>query len=515
MRAYAINSEGVAYTIGQITFQTIQANTVTIDTSQITLSTTFNDSSTDVYEQISLSPMVYEQGIKTFIRIKASYVGTPAPTRKGIAYFVEDIGVTRSDLPDINNNTAIDITINNSGTSFTTVISSTSVTANKVYYIRAFATNGGGTGYSDLIKITSGVDKPVLGTTTNPNGTDLQANLTSTGGPIGGTYPSAMERGFIISSSPIIVGTLQRPSKYPTNGLGTIRIIVDNNATAGQFTKNINSIVTSAGLNPGTQYYAVAYVYNTTYDKDALNSFDYSNLAQAFWTPAGLPTVTTNDADTITNVGAKLKGDATTNGGNFTDKGFIYTTTQNYTYPDPPSTITTNTFTLGRVTSSGSGSGTFNNVVNSLNNGQKYYFKAYAVNSAGLKYGSEKEFTTLAEISLPLITNISYSDVTKTLTVTASTITNTGNSTISGSGLCYHMTANNTAPTISNTLKPNTLNVTPFDTDIDFTLAQAGAYCIRAYVTNAGGTAYSTKMIKLTLASNGSITGVPTLIDVV
>jgi hypothetical protein len=519
MRAYAINSEGVAYTIGQITFQTIQANTVTIDTSFITLLSTFDNASLDVYNEISLSPMVYEQGIKTDIKIRATYGGTPAPTSKGIVYFVKNIGDTITDLPTFNDTK---IPNNTNGTPFITTISN--VIPNKVYYIRAFATNGGGTGYSDLIKITSGVDKPVLGSTTN-TGTDLQSTLTSTGGPIGGTYPSTMERGFIISSTPIIVTSLQRPSKYATTsltstgGLGIIRIIVDDTTpptNGSTFTKNINLIVASAGLNPGTPYRAVAYAYNTDYDKDNLNSYDYSS-AITFTTLPGLPTVTTIDADTITNVSAKLKGNATTNGAIFTDKGFIYTTTQNYTYPDP-STITTNSnsATLGRVTSSGSDSGTFNNVVNLLNNGQKYYFKAYAVNSTGLTYGEEKYFTTLAEISLPLITNISYSDVTRTLTVTASTITNTGNSTISGSGLCYHMTANNTPPTISNsTLKQNASNNTPFDTDINFASAQAGVYCIRAYVTNAGGTAYSTKMITLTLTGNGSITGVPNLIDAV
>lgn len=514
MRAYAINSEGVTYTIGQITFQTIQANTVTIDTSQITLSTTFNDSSTDVYEQISLSPMVYEQGIKTFIRIKASYVGTPAPTRKGIAYFVEDIGVTRSDLPDINNNTAIDITINNSGTSFTTVISSTSVTANKVYYIRAFATNDGGTGYSDLIKITSGVDKPVLGQTINPTGTDLQATLTSTGGPIGGTYPSAMERGFIISSSNITVGTLQRPSKYPitplTNGLGTIRIIVDNNATAGQFIKSIDSIVTSAGLNPGTQYHAVAYVYNTTYDKDALNSFDYSNLAQAFWTPAGLPTVTTIDADTITNVGAKLKGNIVENGSNVTHNGFIYTTTSENGYPTDPTTLNpnANTVTLGNVISNDH-LGQFNETVTGLSIGEKYYFKAYAKNSANLTYGLEKEFTTINSIILDTMTPGAYGyDIAAGSGLTVSGTVITGPE-ISESGLCYGTT---NPPTITDSKKINTNNGTPFDTYIpntgNFIPPTSGmtTYYIRAYVTNAGGTAYSTTILKLFLTNaNGTL----------
>ena len=72
------------------------------------------------------------------------------------------------------------------------------------------------------------------------------------------------------------------------------------------------------------------------------------------------------------------------------------------------------------------------------------------------------------------------------------TIINAGGQSILGSGLCYSLVD---PPLASGNHIINTGNNLTFDTSITFT--GTGTYYIRAYVTNAGGTAYSTQTIAL------------------
>ena len=120
---------------------------------------------------------------------------------------------------------------------------------------RTFTINAGGPGYSDLITITSGVDKPILGNTSITS-TLITGNLSNTGGS------TTIEKGFIISSNTSIA-TTERPSTFTgnlSNGNGTIKLLVDTSATTGNFIKTIADI---SGLTPGKTYYVWAYTYNT------------------------------------------------------------------------------------------------------------------------------------------------------------------------------------------------------------------------------------------------------------
>jgi hypothetical protein len=94
--------------------------------------------------------------------------------------------------------------------------------------------------------------------------------------------------------------------------------------------------------------------------------------------------------------------------------------------------------------------------------------------------------------------------VQKVLSVDGTTIINTGVELITGSGLCYSPVD---PPLDSGNKKPNTSNNLTFDTSITFT-GTGGTYYIRAYVTNAGGTAYSTKTILLTFNNMTGLFGI-------
>ena len=405
VKGYAINSEsnsnGAAVTPTTEVFQTVQPNTVSFNQEQIPLTPSLT--MTEIYSEISTNPYEYKQGIKKSITINASYVSNttrPIPTTKGIVYISTNIGAPAPTNPTVGNNTVI--TSTTMGTPYITTIPTTgvnAVVANKVYYIRAFTTNSGGTGYSELIKITSGVEEPTLSVATSS--TDLTGNLLATGGST--TYQGAMERGFIISSSNTIA-TAGRPSLFTgtlTNGVGTIKLSVDTNPitnpTIGTFTKAISTI---SGLIPATTYQVRAYAYNTTYNESNCNAFAYSPITTFVAAPAA-PGITTNVVDTssINSVGATLAGSVgSLNGGIISETGFIYTTTSGSGYPTDPATITTNTVTLGKVTSLDF-SGSFTENVTGLSTGQTYFFKAYAKSGIGTGYGEEKSFMTLPLVS--------------------------------------------------------------------------------------------------------------------
>jgi len=145
-----------------------------------------------------------------------------------------------------------------------------------------------------------------------------------------------------------------------------------------------------------------------------------------------------------------------------------------------------------------------------LEPGTLYYYRPFVTNkgpngdNAGYYVGADYlSVTTLAKVQLPELSSISCSMAIGNnynnkviLSVTGTTIINTGAQPISGSGLCYGIV---NPPIFDNQKVLNTPNTTsPFNTSINF---YPGTYYIRAYVTNEGGTAYSTKTIKLVVTT--------------
>ena len=506
IRGYAINLEsntgGAALTPNMIVFQTVQPNTVTFNSNLMPI-TTPNLVTGEVY---SGAGNIWQQGVKKSITIPASYnsydVSKPAPTgpnSKGIVYIVQNIGVLApTNLPTVDNGTVIYST--GTGTAYTTTIPTTgvnAVVANKVYYIRAFTINASGPGYSDLITITSGVDLPTLGTTTVT--TDLTGNLSNTGGS------TTIQRGFIISSTNTALTT--KPSTIAetslSGGSGMVRINIDTNATLTSFTKTINTI--SAGLTPAIQYYVRAYVYNTTYDYDNCNAFAYSNILP-FTSAATAPGITTNSVvSSIISTGATLTGTVVSlNGAIISETGFIYTTTSESVYPTDPLSITTNTVTLGKVTSSDF-IGPFTENVTGLSEGQKYYFKAYAKsNIGGTSYGVEKSFMTLPLVS-PLVYNLggSTDNTYSTKTTNVGIIpkfTVTSAQAIVSKGIIW--SANNTtnwwltAPART-TDTAATTTLTTGTVGVNVSLVSNKKYFVVGYATNTDSNTYYTAPIEV------------------
>ncbi len=182
------------------------------------------------------------------------------------------------------------------------------------------------------------------------------------------TYYSAVSGGNVTNSGGLGVtarGVCWSTSQYPT--------INSSHTSNGSGTGSFSSSITD--LSPNTTYYVRAY---------ATNSAGTAYGSQVSFTTAQVypPTVTTNSVTNITANSAFCGGNVTAQGTySVTDRGVCWSTSQN-------PTIVNNHITCGF------GSGSFACNITGLSHNTTYYVRAYATNSAGTSYGTQKSFTT-------------------------------------------------------------------------------------------------------------------------
>ncbi len=111
------------------------------------------------------------------------------------------------------------------------------------------------------------------------------------------------------------------------------------------------------------------------------------SLACSKESPVTLPTVTTKEASSITQVSAQTGGEVTSSGGGkIIARGVCYGLSSNPTIEDS-------------VVDGGIGLGAFDLTLSDLITDQVYYVRAFATNAAGTAYGNEISFLA-AEIDL-------------------------------------------------------------------------------------------------------------------
>lgn len=127
------------------------------------------------------------------------------------------------------------------------------------------------------------------------------------------------------------------------------------------------------------------------------------------------PSVSTRSISSITESSAQTGGNVSDDGGaTVTSRGVCWSTNQNPNQSDS-------------CISSGSGTGSYTVTMNGLNPDTRYYVRAYATNSAGTRYGNQRNFTTLDIPADPNLSTITSSDdriqandrETSSITVTA------------------------------------------------------------------------------------------------
>jgi len=258
-------------------------------------------------------------------------------------------------------------TSNGTGTgNFTSTL--TLLTPSTTYYVRAYATNGAGTGYGNQVTFTT-----TAGPTVNTNITTL--NITNNSAQSGGTVLA--DGGATVTARGVVWSTSQNPT-----------ILLPTKTSDGTGTGAFTSAIT--GLAGNTTYYVRAYATNA-------NGTSYGTQ-ESFVT--FLITTGTIQAQDIFSNKVNVVGSSniiwTTPA--ITARGVVWSTSQN-----PTILLTTKTL-------DGTGAGTFDSPnVQVLSQTTTYYIRAYATITGGTTYyGDEKTFTTPVH---PLIFNTTLSSV--------------------------------------------------------------------------------------------------------
>lgn len=203
------------------------------------------------------------------------------------------------------------------------------------------------------------------------------------------------------------------------------------------------------------------------------------------------PTVTTATPTNISNNSATCGGNVTSNGGaSIIQRGICYSTSQNPTTED-------------NVVTSGTGTGSFTCHITGLSINTKYYVRAYAINSYGTSYGSQKSFTTTSGgggVNTPSVTTSSVSNVTTYSVTCGGNVTEDGGAIVTARGVCWNTSGN---PTISNQHTTDGTGTGQFTSTITGLSANT-TYYVKAYATNSAGTSYGTQKTFTTSGGGGS-----------
>lgn len=424
IRAYATNGFGTTYGEEKDFVTTTVAPTVT------------TDEVTDITETTALG-------------------GGNVTNDGGTAVIERGICWSTSHNPTVNNNNLS----NGSGEGAFTV-QMTGLVPNTTYYVKAYAKNSVGISYGQEVSFQTSLDGSAPTVQTYPV-TEVTQSTAMCGGRVtkDGGQP-VTERGVCWSTSdpPTINDT------HISNGEGT-----------GDYTIQLTD------LQPNTTYYVRAY---------ATNSIGTSYGARKTFTtlPATeLPTVITNSVANVTQTSATGGGNVTNDGGaTVTARGVCWSTSHNPTISD------------NYVQASQGGTGLFTVNITGLTANTTYYIRAYAINSAGTAYGSEVNFTTLQNVTLPTVTTNDVTNVTENQATCGGNVTNNGGATVTARGVCYGTSQN---PTVNGTYTTDGTGTGNYISTITG-LTPNTTYYVRAYATNSAGTAYGSQR-SFTTANGG------------
>jgi hypothetical protein len=348
--------------------------------------------------------------------------------------------------------TTSDSTVSNGAGAGTIAGSLTGLTPNTTYYVRSYAVDHLDTYYGNEVSFVSS-------TPGNPTVvTDAVYNITTTGAAGGGNVlddggDTVTERGLCWGTSP-----------YPTTSGSSV--------SSGAGTGTFSGAMTA--LTANTTYYVRAYAVNSA-GTGYGNQVSFTTAAEG---SVVIPTVTTDAAYNITATGAVSGGNVISDGGDtVTERGLCYNTGGNPT-------------TANSTLPVGSGTGSFSATLTGLASGITYYVRAYAVNSGGTGYGNQVSFTTTGggggTVVLPTVITGAVSGITATTAICGGNVTAEGSSSVIISGLVWNTTG---SPTLSNSIAvlgagSGSFSGTMTDLNPDT------AYYVRAFATNAQGTAY-------------------------
>ncbi|TQM46800.1 hypothetical protein BDE36_4551 [Arcticibacter tournemirensis] len=246
-------------------------------------------------------------------------------------------------------------------------------------------------------------------------------------------------------------------------------------------------LVTLSGLKPNTLYYVRAY---------AINKIGTAYGIERTFQTNGIPTLTATTP--VTNIIATTA----TSGGEVTDdgrsrilaRGIVWS---RYSNPDISLTTKTVDTTVHTI-------GSFIAKMKGLSPNTTYYVRAYASNAVGTGYGSQVQFTTLP-VMLPTLITIPPFDVDSIKATSGGDVTDDGGMPILSRGIIWGTTKNLDINTV--TKLTNSVSDTGYYTNQFTGLSPGTKYYVKAFAINSKGTAYgnldslTTKAVRATLSN--------------
>lgn len=310
---------------------------------------------------VNTAPSVTSGAASAITQTTATVAGTITATGCSA---VTAYGIEYSTTNNFPNGTGTQVASTNlAAGSFSSALSG--LTANTVYYYKAYATNAGGTTYGVQQTFTTAAPPPPAITVTALNGFGSTC-INTEAGP-----NSFIINGTNLTTANITVGPLAGYTFAETAG-GTYTASLSITQTGGTQSKNVYVKFTPTAVQ----------AYNGNIPVTGGGVTATVNVAV---TGAGVnttPTVTTGAASTITTSSVVLTGTAVGNGCSpLTELGFEYSGINGFADG-------TGTKVLSTVA--------FSTQVTGLVQGATYYYKAYAKNAGGTGYGAQQSFTLTA-----------------------------------------------------------------------------------------------------------------------
>ena len=211
--------------------------------------------------------------------------------------------------------------------------------------------------------------------------------------------------------------------------------------------------------------------------------------ADSSWQSTTLPSVSTTMATSVSYTSAVCGGTVFNNGFlDVTDRGICWDTIPNPTV-------------AGQHTNEGQGVGSFSSTLNNLEAGTTYYYRAYATNALGTSYGTSLTFTT-APYALPTVTTAAVTNILDASAVSGGTVSDDGGLPILEQGVCWSESQD---PTTADSHIADNTGLESFSCAIS-PLTTGTTYYVRAYATNALGTAYGNTLSFTTIGAPSGIT---------
>lgn len=198
-----------------------------------------------------------------------------------------------------------------------------------------------------------------------------------------------------------------------------------------------------------------------------------------------LPTVLSTSATSVLQNSATLGGNVTSAGnGVISASGVVIGTSVNPVIGGPG--------VVDSVRTPAIQSGLYSFNVTGLTGATLYHYRAYAINSAGTKYGGDSTFTTLAAPVLPVVTKSAATNVQAFSVTLNGNVVSNGGVTITASGIVYSTTNNPIigGPGVVDSVTNPLVQLGAFAINPKGLVANT-KYYFKAYAINSVGTAYS------------------------